>query len=202
MKQTVLIIVALLSCVQVGYAQTPCEKSFNEAKTLYNNKQYANAKAQFQKVVKNCNSNKELAQAYIDLCDGWIGLNEEKRVVKEQNKSASISDANKIKELQEQIRSLQVKNDEYSGTIENSAQRLAEQNTNLAAKSDTIRMEREKNAALYQSLREKGNELNGYLNAKLSKTNKKKIQSYDKVSDSTLMDVFGENLKLVKELKK
>lgn len=197
-----LIIGVIMFCVQQMNAQTtPCEKMFSKAKNYYEAKDYTNAKAQFQKVVNNCDSNKELAQEYIVLCNEWIRMKEEERLAKEQGKSELDANARRIKELQDRVGSLQAENAEYAGTFENSRKIIVEQDSVIAAKSDSIRMEKKMNAALYSSLREKGGELNGYLNAKLSKSNRKKIQPLDKIVDDSLMIVFGKNLKLVNEIK-
>ncbi len=173
-----------------------CGNMMSKAQNYYQSKDYANAKVQFQKVVEKCPSNAEIAQEYIILCDRWIKLKEEERLANELSKSSSEADAKTIKELQNRINSLQEENVAYLGTFEKSRKIIVEKDSIIAAKSDTIRREKERNTTLYTSLQTFGNDLNTYLQKKNKKT---KFDSYETINDVLeLIEAMRQNLKKAK----
>lgn len=173
-----------------------CGNMMSKAQNYYQSKDYANAKVQFQKVVEKCPSNVEIAQEYIILCDRWIKLKEEERLANELSKSSSEADAKTIKELQNRINSLQEENVAYLGTFEKSRKIIVEKDSIIAAKSDTIRREKERNTTLYTSLQTFGNDLNTYLQKKNKKT---KFDSYETINDVLeLIEAMRQNLKKAK----
>lgn len=209
MKKTVLILGVLLFCVQVGYAQTPCEKTFSNARQLFVQKNYNEAKTQFQKVVNNCDSNKEIAQEYIRLCDGYLGLAEQQQKQNRVDKSTIESLNRTISELNDKIRYLEKDSipdlAELLIKAKGENERLNNENNSLnKEKNDQQQfvdgLEKEK-LELFDSLRTLGIELNGYLLEKLSKDNKRRIRTYEGISNDSLMGVFRENVKLVNDIK-
>lgn len=212
MKKAFLLLEIFLICAQVMNAQqSPCEKTFNKAKGLFIDHNYSEAKVQFQKVVNNCDSNKEIAQEYIKLCDEWIS-------VKDEGKTAIETNSRKINELNDEIANLRAEADVKAKTIRNAnkiieenEKALAEKTSDIEAKDLEIKNLKEQNGKLlsYQeteeewanTIKEVGNELNGYLEKKLCGSNRKKIKDYDKVSDDSLIIVLKNNVKLVSEIK-
>lgn len=194
MKRALIIGIIMFCVHQMNAQTTPCEKMFSKAINYYEAKDYTNAKAQFQKVVNNCDSNKELAQEYIKLCNGWIGLDEEKRLAKEQNKSVLDADAQKINKLEQKNRELEGKNAKYVEAINNTSAAMKMQDSIMNAKTDTIRMAKKEKADLCSSLKELGKELNTYLqNPKKKKKNQ--LVSCDTINEaSKLIEVMRLNL--------
>lgn len=173
-----------------------CGNMMSKAQNYYQSKDYANAKVQFQKVVEKCPSNAEIAHEYIILCDRWIKLKEEERTANELSKSSSEADAKTIKELQNRINRLQEENDAFLGTFEKSRKIIVEKDSIIAAKSDTIRCEKERNTTLYSSLQTFGSDLNTYLQKKNKKT---KFDSYETTNDALeLIEAMKQNLKKAK----
>ena len=79
-------------------AQSPCESAFSKATKLYNDHKYAQAKEQFQKVTKNCDSKKDIAVVYIELCDAMI---KNKKLAEANNNAKPVN--TDIESLNEQI---------------------------------------------------------------------------------------------------
>lgn len=77
MKKSLFIIV-LLCCAEIIYGQSACEKTYNNAKSLYTRGEYEQAIKKFEAVKNNCDSYKEAADAYIKLCGANISLLDEK----------------------------------------------------------------------------------------------------------------------------
>ena len=204
MKKTVLILGVLLFCVQVGYAQTPCEKTFSNARQLFVQNNFNEAKTQFQKVVNNCDSNKEIAQEYIRLCDGYLGLAEQQQKRNRADKSTIDSLNRKISRLDDKIRYLEKDSIPFYTNLLIKAKVENDSLKNVTNEQQQIQdsCEREK-LALFDSLRALGIELNGYLEDKLSKDkdNKQRIRTYERISNDSLMGVFRENVKLVNDIK-
>ena len=200
MKRVLLIGIALIFA-QWTNAQTPCEKMFSKAKNYYEAKDYSNAKAQFQKVVNNCDSNKDIAIEYINLCNGWIGVKE-----KELNNNNSAVVDSQIKNLQKENTRL-IKENEV----------LLQQNQNF--KGDNLFLVKECQqkeatidslinkelrpcentiASIDNSIREMGKELNDCLEKKLSSKKKQQIIACDTITGtSSLVDAMRKNLKLL-----
>ena len=123
-------------------------------------------------------------------------MKEEERLANELSKSSSEADAKTIKELQNRINSLQEENVAYLGTFEKSRKIIVEKDSIIAAKSDTIRWEKERNTTLYTSLQTFGNDLNTYLQKKNKKT---KFDSYETINDVLeLIEAMRQNLKKAK----
>lgn len=71
MKRFILTIIVLCSASFL-YAQSPCEKAYNEAIRLYKDGKYNEAKTKFQLIENDCDSNKEAAILGIELCDAKL----------------------------------------------------------------------------------------------------------------------------------
>lgn len=96
MKKLLLTIFVL--CVTGSlFAQTPCESAFNKAKDLYTKHKYGQAKEQFSKVVNNCDSKKEIAIEYIELCNAKLE-NENNKKATTNAKSNNITENVNYKE--------------------------------------------------------------------------------------------------------
>lgn len=77
MKKVLLSI--LLCCTGIMmYGQSACEKTYNNAKSLYTRGEYEQAIKKFEAVKNNCDSYKEAVEAYINLCRANIHLLDEK----------------------------------------------------------------------------------------------------------------------------
>lgn len=202
MKNTIFILEVFLLFAQVGYAQTPCEKTFVNARKLFVEKNYYEAKTQFQKVVNNCDSNKEIAKEYIGLCNGYISLAEQQQNQNRADKSTIDSLNRRISRLDDRIMYLEKDSIPFYANLLIKAKAENDSLKNVTNKQQQFwdSCESEK-LALFDSFLGLGVELNGYLEAKLSKDNKQKIQPYDGVSSDSLIDVFRENLKLVNDIK-
>ena len=206
MKRVSIIIAMLLFSFHIVNAQT-CDETIKRAKTHYKNGRYEDAKKQFQAAIIICDS--ELAKEYIQLCNERISLNDAK--VKLENRPRSIEpreDSQRIKELEDRISYLQADSTKHAITINTYAEKMQAKNNTIDSLKrviiqsvDLTNQNNEAKEALYGSLRGMGIELNGYLEEKLSKDNKQKIQQYDGVSNDSIMDVFKENLKLVNDIK-
>jgi hypothetical protein len=196
-----LIIGMIMLCAHWVNAQ--CGNMMLIAQNYYQSKDYANAKVQFQKVVEKCPSNADIAREYIRLCDECLKLEGQQQNQNRTNKSTIDSLNRKISRLDDRIRYLEKDSIPFYANLlikaktENDSLRKV---TNEQQQfMDSYECEK---SALFDSLRALGIELNGYLEEKLSKDNKQKIQPYDEVSNDSLMIVFGRNLKLVNEIKK
>lgn len=202
MKNTILLVMALTMALALNAQQSPCEKTFGNAKKLFGEKNYTEAKTQFQKVADNCDSNKELAREYIKLCDGFLGL---KQMEKEQNAlNANASEATqKMKRLEDRNKELEKTNADYAQslvnamkTVKSDSLTILRQNETIARlTSDSTKYASEK-AALVSSLREMGKELNRYL----QKKNKKNTATgLDTISNAPgLIEAMREQLKKAK----
>lgn len=208
MKKLIALIGFVIVCVQIIEAQqSPCEKTFNKAKGLFAAQNYSEAKTQFQKVVDNCDSNKEIAQGYIKLCDEWIRLSND-------SKNAQETDSRKICELNEEIDSLKVvvenkdfdlirarniitqwetKDEEQLTTIEankKEIQRLQEQNGKLLSYQKSEK-------ALSDSIKVFSRELNYYLRNVRCRNKKKPFVNCDTILDiSDIIEAMRDNIRL------
>lgn len=212
MKKVIVFVGFLLFCAQIVHAQqSPCEKTFDSAKQFFAEKRYDEAKEQFYKVVKNCDFNKETAQEYIKLCEGFLRLKDSERKAKEQNNivlSVSDDEARRIKELEDRISYLQADSTQRATTINTYAEKMLAKNNTIDSLKEiakqsvdlTNRFENEREA-FYGSLRDLGIELNVYLEEKLNNKNKMKIEDVDTVSNDSLVIVLKRNVKLVNEIK-
>lgn len=203
MKRIIILGIALF-CVQWMNAQTECENMFSKAKTYYARKDYAKAKDQFQKVVKLCPSNADIAQEYIRLCDGYLNLAEQRQNQNRADKSTIDSLNRKISRLDDKIRYLEKDSIPFYTNLLIKAKAENDSLKKVTNEQQQIEdsCEREK-SALFESLRALGIELNGYLEDKLSKDkdNKQRIRTYEGISNDSLMGVFRENVKLVNDIK-
>ena len=186
--------------------QSPCEKTFEKAKGLFATNNYSEAKVQFQKVVNNCDSNKEIAQEYIKLCDEWIS-------VKDEGKTAIETNSRKINELNDEIANLRAEVDEKAKTIRNAnkiitdnMQTLEEKSSIIEANAKEIDSLKEQNKklisyqedAILDSLKAFGSELNEYLRTVKWKNRKKVFVSCDSISDvSGMIEAMRGNIRLV-----
>lgn len=205
MKRIIILGIALF-CFQWMNAQTECENMFSKAKNYYVNKDYANAKTQFQKVVRLCPSNADAAREYINLCDIWN--NSKAKLVDQPLPNVPKEDSQRIKELENRINSLQADSTKRANTINTYAEKMQAKNNAIDSLERVIKQSvdlanqyKNEKEALFGSLRDMGKELNVCLEEKLSKDNKQKIQLYDGVSNDSIMEVFRENLKLVNDIK-
>ncbi len=127
MKKLLLII--MLCCAGSLLAQSPCESAFSKATKLYNDHNYTQAKEQFQKVAKNCDSKKDIAKVYIELCDAMI--QNKKLADANNNKKADNTDVENLNEQiarqTKEIQSLQQANAE-----------LTEKNNNLDKQNESL----------------------------------------------------------------
>lgn len=86
MKRFILTIIVLCSASFL-YAQSPCEKAYQEAYHLYKSENYAEAKAKFNLVVENCDSNKEAAKLGVELCEAKLEISELEKTKEQLRKS-------------------------------------------------------------------------------------------------------------------
>lgn len=179
-----------------------CENMMSIAQNYYRSNDYANAKVQFQKIVEKCPSNVDVAREYIRLCDGYLRLTEQQQNQNRADKSTIDSLNRIISRRDDRIRYLEKDSIPFYTNLLIKAK--AENDSLREVTNEQQQLfdgcESEK-SALFDSLRALGIELNGYLEDKLSKDNKQKIQQYDGVSNDSIMDVFKENLKLVNDIK-
>jgi hypothetical protein len=177
---------------------------FSNAEKYYNQGDYANAKVQFQKVVNNCDSNKEIAQQYIALCNGWIRLQE-----KEMKNSNSFDRDPRIKNLEDAKDKLE----KEKATLVQRKKKIEEDNKTLVdqcqIKDATIDQLNDSitnkllpligaNESLESSLRMMGDELNAYLKQKVKRRKKDQIMDYDTITDRTSLRVaMRNNLKIL-----
>lgn len=184
------------------WVNAQCGNMMSIAQNYYQSKDYANAKAQFQKVVEKCPSNADIAREYIRLCDGYLRLTEQQQNQNRADKSTIDSLNRIILRRDDRIRYLEKDSIPFYANLlikakaENDS--LREVTNEQQQFMDSYENEK---SALFDSLRALGIELNGYLEDKLNKDNKQKIQQYDGVSNDSIMDVFKENLKLVNDIK-
>ncbi len=204
MKRVLLIGIVLFCAQWVSAQKTPCEKMFSNAEKYYNQGDYANAKVQFQKVVNNCDSNKEIAQQYIALCNGWIRLQE-----KEMKNSNSFDRDPRIKNLEDAKDKLE----KEKATLVQRKKKIEEDNKTLVdqcqIKDATIDQLNDSitnkllpligaNESLESSLRMMGDELNAYLKQKVKRRKKDQIMDYDTITDRTSLRVaMRNNLKIL-----
>ena len=212
MKKVIVFVWFLLFCVQIAYAQqSPCEKTFDSAKQLFAENRYDEAKEKFINVVKNCDFNKEIAQEYITLCEGFLRLKDTERKTKEQSSFVqSVPDeaTRRIDGLEKRIRAMEEDSIQRANTILVSVEKLREKNETIGRLENTINEQtsnlnnyKSEREALFSSLREIGMDLNKYLENKLSNNNKKEIESFDTISNDSLVIVLKRNVKLVNEIK-
>ena len=176
MKKKIVLMGLVLICVQVMNAQqSPCEKTFDKAKSLYASKQYDAAKEQFKIVIKNCNSYKELAEEYVMLCDAQIRFASDK-VASGANKSV-LDEFNKDSREMERLRdrALQLEKDNEGYRSDNGRLRriidrkadslllLQDSIDGLLASIEFMEQDNEDLVHVKDSLKVLGHELNDYL---------------------------------------
>lgn len=221
MNKKVLIIGAiLLFCAQIVIAQSPCETTFENAKKLYLDKDYSSAKVKFQKVIDNCDSNKEIAQEYVKLCDEFIRLANEQKITKKPETVDSDICSKEISRLNDRINHLEKERETIQTSIMVAADKMRGQDAIIVAKTDTIQQlqdsiknrllpivqEKEsletQNMMTVDSLRTFGRELNAYLESKWLTVNKEQIVNCDSINDAfTLIKAMRDNLYLVTKKK-
>ena len=217
MKRVLLLIGIVLFFAQNINAQ--CERMYTKAMNYYDAKDYSNAKMQFQKVVNNCDSNKEIAQEYVKLCEEFIELDKLKQIENASKQEQSVVDSY-IKErnrLNDRISQLEKEQETMQASIQVAANKMRGQDAIIVAKTETIQqlqdsitnkllpIAQEKNSLdtlnkmAIDSLLALGKELNAYLESKWLTVNKEKIIKCDSINDaSILIEVIRDNLKLVK----
>lgn len=203
----------LLLGLTLLYAQlvdAQCDVVFSKATNYYESKDYANAKAQFQKVVEyNCDSYKEIAQEYILLCEGYLRLaaqQEQQQRNNRSNKFAIDSLTWEITRLEDRIRYLDSIAEGRANTILK-AYKIHEAESDTIRQLDSInnRLLQENNRLLQEqvmlmdSIRLIGNELNDYLRRKWLTVNKDEIIDCNTITDlPTLISTIRKNLGLLK----
>ena len=206
MKRIIILGIALF-CAQWMNAQTECENMFSKAKNYFMEKDYANAKTQFQKVVKLCPSNADVAREYIGLCDSWNDLKAkpEKQPLPNEPKE----DSQRTKELENRISNLRVDSAQFATTINTYADKMKAISNTIDSLEKVIKVSfdltnqyKNENEVLYGSLRDIGIELNRYLENKLGKDGKKEIKFIcDTTSNDSLVSFMRDNVRLVKKIK-
>lgn len=213
MRKTFILLEILLICAQVINAQqSPCEKTFDKAKGLFAANNYSEAKVQFQKVVNNCDSNKEIAQEYIKLCDEWIS-------VKDEGKTAIETNSRKINELNGEIANLKADVDEKAKTIRDADKIITDKEKALAEKTSVLEekdleiinlKEQNRKLLFYQeiegklldSLKVLGSELNDYLQTVKWRNRRKTFANCDSTSDvSEMIEIMRSNIRLASSKK-
>lgn len=197
-----------------------CEKMYAKAINYYETKDYSNAKTQFQKVVNNCDSNKEIAQEYVKLCDEFIRLANEQIKTKKTEPVDSDICSEEINRLNDRLSQLEKAEETMQTSIKVAADKMRGQDAVIVAKTDTIQQlqdsitnrllpfvqEKEsletQNMMMVDSLRAFGRELNAYLESRWLTVNKEKIVNCDSINDIfTLIKTMRDNLYLVTKKK-
>lgn len=189
-------------------AQTPCERMFTKAMNYCEAGDYPNAKSQFQKVVENCDSNKEIAKVCIKLCETCIGLTAEQQ--KEKKSTDTCSQI--IKRLNDRISQLEEEKNNYVCQIKTATKYLKEmkskdsllieENKQL---QESLSFTEEQIPSLIESLRSLGNDLNNCLESYWVVRIRmgEPLENYDTINDANgLIEAMSRNIKLASREKK
>lgn len=195
MKKTLILLLVAAFCTLQMNAQTPCEKTFEKAKNYYVSKDYANAKAQFQKVVNNCDSNKELAQGYIQLCDEFISLADKQKKANNVDNSALVQENNNLKNRISQLEKDKAELQKQILTDKEKLEEKVQSITQLESEKEALLTKQKDDGSLVEQLRDLGNEMNVCLKSYCRNRNKP-FYSYDKLNDANgIIEAMSKNIK-------
>ncbi len=140
-----LLLTILILCITGSlFAQTPCESAFNKAKGLYNKHEYKQAKEQFNKVLNNCDSKKEIANVYIELCNAKLDNETIRKTttnVQSNNITENVNDKEEYKRINKELQEYKKKYSE----VQKQADSLYKLNKLKDSKLMTMEAKKEEN---------------------------------------------------------